>query len=61
MAPNATTPPSTTSQIISREVTAVEIASTPKIAHSSESFFRVSFVNFTVDRAMIAITAAPIP
>ncbi len=47
--------------MISCEVHAVETARTANIPHSSLSLPSVSFVSLNADRAMIPITAAPIP
>jgi hypothetical protein len=56
-----TTPPRRKSPIISREVHAVETASNKNTAHNSLSFPIVSLVSLKAERAMIPITAAPIP
>ena len=56
-----TTPPRRKSQIISCEVHAVETASNKNTAHNSLSFPIVSLVSLKAERAMIPITAAPIP
>jgi hypothetical protein len=47
--------------IISLEVQAVDAVKTMKIPQSNLSFPNVSLANLNAERAMIAITAAPIP
>ena len=56
-----TTPAARNSQMISREVHAVEIARVAKIPHSNLSFPIVSLLSLNADRAIIPMTAAPIP
>src|SRR5256885_12244462 len=48
-------------QTTSRSVIAVEIARTKKIAQSSLSFLIAALTSFVAERAIMAITAAPIP
>ena len=47
--------------MISREVHAVETASTAKMDQSSLSLAKVNLVSLNAERAMMAMTAAPIP
>ena len=58
---SATTPEARNSQMISDSVQAVVSALTPNSAHSSRSFPRVSFTSLSALRAMMAMTAAPMP
>ena len=57
----ATTPESRNTQTISLSVQAVTSALTAKIPHSSQSRASVILTSFTALRAMMAMTAAPIP
>jgi hypothetical protein len=61
LASKFTTPPSRKSPMISREVHAVETARTANIAQSHLPFPRVSFVSLNAERAIMPITAAPMP
>ena len=56
-----TTPDSRNTQTISLSVQAVTSALTAKIPQSSQSRARVIFTSFTALRAMMAMTAAPMP
>jgi hypothetical protein len=61
LASKFTAPPSRKSQMISCEVHAVETARIANIPQSSLSFPSVSFVSLNAERAIMPMTAAPMP
>src|SRR6185437_5775597 len=56
-----TSPPARNSQTISFSVIAVDRPSTRKTAHNNLSFLIEVLMSFMAERAMIAMTAAPMP